>query len=107
LLDIILRLLRQPRKFRLNLLAPLFDLLAALNKRWRKVLAASARDRTANRAASPSSRENDDTHTRRVEDLAAKLEAVWNCPDADIRLKKRIVRTLIHEVVVDVDPSAR
>ena len=41
------------------------------------------------------------------EDLAAKLEAVWNCPDADIRLKKRIVRTLIHEVVVDVDPSAR
>jgi hypothetical protein len=40
------------------------------------------------------------------EDLAAKLEAVWNCPDADIRLKKRIVRTLIHEVVVDVDPSA-
>ena len=40
------------------------------------------------------------------EDLAAKLEAVWNCPDTDIRLKKRIVRTLIHEVVVDVDPSA-
>jgi DNA invertase Pin-like site-specific DNA recombinase len=40
------------------------------------------------------------------EDLAAKLEAVWNCPDADIRLKKRIVRTLIHEVVVDVDPAA-
>ena len=40
------------------------------------------------------------------DDLAAKLEAVWNCPDTDIRLKKRIVRTLIHEVVVDVDPSA-
>ena len=40
------------------------------------------------------------------EDLAAKLEAVWNCPEADIRLKKRIIRTLIHEVVVDVDPSA-
>jgi hypothetical protein len=40
------------------------------------------------------------------QDLAAKLEAVWNCPEADIRLKKRIIRTLIHEVVVDVDPSA-
>lgn len=40
------------------------------------------------------------------EGLAAKLEAVWNCPDTDIRLKKRIVRTLIHEVVVDVDPPA-
>src|SRR5258708_37119965 len=40
------------------------------------------------------------------DDLAAKLETVWNFPDTDIRLKKRIVRTLIHEVVVDVDPSA-
>ena len=37
------------------------------------------------------------------EDLATELEAVWNCPDTDVRLKKRIVRTLIHEVVVDVD----
>jgi hypothetical protein len=40
------------------------------------------------------------------DDLAAKLETVWNCPDTDLRLKKRIVRTLIHEVVVDVDPLA-
>ena len=40
------------------------------------------------------------------EELAAKLEMVWNCPDTDIRLKKRIVRTLIHEVVVDVDAEA-
>ena len=40
------------------------------------------------------------------EELAARLETVWNCPDTDIRLKKRIVRTLIHEVVVDVDAEA-
>ena len=39
-------------------------------------------------------------------DLAADLEAVWNAPKADVRLKKRIVRTLIHEVFVDVDSSA-
>ena len=31
------------------------------------------------------------------------METVWNDPDADVRLKKRIVRTLIHEIVVDVD----
>src|SRR2546430_6109305 len=37
------------------------------------------------------------------EHLAADLEAVWHGPHADVRLKKRIVRTLIHEVVVDVD----
>ena len=40
------------------------------------------------------------------EELASKLETVWNCTDTDIRLKKRIVRTLIHEVVVDVDAEA-
>jgi DNA invertase Pin-like site-specific DNA recombinase len=47
------------------------------------------------RAARPTRKE--------FENLAADLEAVWNDPDADVRLKKRIVRTLIHEIVVDVD----
>jgi hypothetical protein len=40
------------------------------------------------------------------ENLAADLEAVWNSPHADVRLKKRLVRTLIHEIVVDVDADA-
>jgi DNA invertase Pin-like site-specific DNA recombinase len=40
------------------------------------------------------------------EELASKLEAVWNCADTDVRLKKRIIRTLIHEVLVDVDAEA-
>ena len=40
------------------------------------------------------------------EDLAADLEAIWNSPHTDVRLKKRVVRTLIHEVVVDVDAEA-
>jgi hypothetical protein len=35
--------------------------------------------------------------------LADDLESVWNDPDSDARLKKRIVRALIREVVVDVD----
>jgi hypothetical protein len=33
-------------------------------------------------------------------------ESVWNSPEADMRLKKRIVRTLIQEIVVDVDAEA-
>jgi len=37
-------------------------------------------------------------------DLAARLEELW--PDADPKLRKRIVRTLIHEVIVDVDEVA-
>jgi hypothetical protein len=40
------------------------------------------------------------------EHLAADLEAVWNGPHADARLKKRLVRTLIHEIVVDIDADA-
>jgi hypothetical protein len=40
------------------------------------------------------------------ETLAADLEDVWNGPHADVRLKKRLVRTLIHEIVVDVDADA-
>jgi hypothetical protein len=38
--------------------------------------------------------------------LANDLQTVWNAPTTDARLKKRIVRTLIHEVVADIDPEA-
>jgi hypothetical protein len=33
--------------------------------------------------------------------LATGLKSVWTAPTTDARLKKHIVRTLIHEVVVD------
>lgn len=38
--------------------------------------------------------------------LADDLEAVWSAPTTDARLKKRIVRTVIHEVVADIDAEA-
>jgi DNA invertase Pin-like site-specific DNA recombinase len=38
--------------------------------------------------------------------LAAGLSTVWDDPHTDIRLKKRIVRTLIQEVVANVDAEA-
>ena len=37
--------------------------------------------------------------------LANQLEAIWTDPATSARLKKRIVRTLIEEVLVDVDSS--
>jgi Recombinase zinc beta ribbon domain len=37
--------------------------------------------------------------------LAGDLEAVWNRPDSDARLKKLIVRALLTEVMVDVEPE--
>ena len=47
------------------------------------------------------------TPTReQFEDLASELEAVWSCSETDVRLKKRILRTLLHEIVVDVDAQA-
>lgn len=38
--------------------------------------------------------------------LAADLKPVWSAPPTDARLKKRIVRTVIHEVVTDIDDEA-
>jgi hypothetical protein len=38
--------------------------------------------------------------------LASNLRTVWSAPTTDVRLKKRIVRALIHEVVADTDDVA-
>src|SRR5215813_13728303 len=38
--------------------------------------------------------------------LAADLKSVWTAPSTDARLKKRIVRTVIHEVIADIDQAA-
>ncbi len=35
--------------------------------------------------------------------LGVELERVWNAPETDLRLKKRIVRTLIEEILVEID----
>lgn len=36
-------------------------------------------------------------------DLATELESLWHDPDTDTRLKKRVIRTLIRDIIVDVD----
>ncbi len=38
--------------------------------------------------------------------LADELESVWHASQGDARLKKRIVRTLVEEVIADVDSAA-
>jgi hypothetical protein len=38
--------------------------------------------------------------------LAADLKSVWTTPTTDARLKKRIVRTVIHEVIADIHTDA-
>ncbi len=39
--------------------------------------------------------------------LATNLEAAWHAPTTDMRTKQRLVRTLIEEIVVDVDDATR
>ncbi len=39
--------------------------------------------------------------------LAADLDAVWQSPTTDMRIKQQIVRALIEEIVVDVDDRKR
>ena len=39
-------------------------------------------------------------------DLAGDLARIWDAPTTDVRLKKRILRTLIEEIVVDLDEPA-
>ena len=41
-----------------------------------------------------------------LDQLSQQLETIWTDPATSVRLKKRIVRTLIEEVLVDVDSAA-
>jgi DNA invertase Pin-like site-specific DNA recombinase len=38
--------------------------------------------------------------------LAGDLESVWSDPNTDMRTKKRILRTLIREIIVDIDDGS-
>jgi hypothetical protein len=76
-----------------------------LEARWNRALAHAAEIEgkiamhdaaTPERAVDPSS----------LSVLASNLKTVWDAPTTDARLKKRIVRTLIHEVVADIDDAA-
>jgi hypothetical protein len=49
---------------------------------------------------------DEDASVEEFAELASDLETVWNDAHVDIRLKKRIVRTLIEDVIVDIDRQA-
>jgi hypothetical protein len=76
-----------------------------LEARWNKALAHAAEVEakiTIHDAARPVPAADPAT----LASLAADLKIVWTAPTTDARLKKRIVRTLIHEVVADIDDAA-
>jgi DNA invertase Pin-like site-specific DNA recombinase len=76
-----------------------------LETRWNKALARVTEVEakiTGNDAVAPSRAEAPPNLTS----LASDLRAVWTAPTTDARLKKRIVRTLIREVIADIDAKA-
>ena len=76
-----------------------------LEARWNQALARVAEVEskiTAHEAASPAPA----IDTAALALLGANLKTVWTGPTTDARLKKRIVRTLIHEIVADIDTAA-
>jgi DNA invertase Pin-like site-specific DNA recombinase len=80
---------------------------AELEARWNRALAqvgeVEARIAAHYRATPPRS---DDLSTQCFTTLAGDLRAVWSAPTTDARLRKRIVRTVIQEVIADIDEAA-
>jgi DNA invertase Pin-like site-specific DNA recombinase len=80
---------------------------AELEARWNRALAqvgeVEARIAAHDRATPPRS---DDLSTQCFTTLAGELRAVWSAPTTDGRLRKRIVRTVIQEVIADIDDAA-
>jgi DNA invertase Pin-like site-specific DNA recombinase len=77
-----------------------------LERRWNEAL--SHRNEIENRIAEEQTNQEKET-TPEFEDflrIAEDLRVVWDAPETDMRLKKRILRTLIHEILVDTDSHA-
>jgi DNA invertase Pin-like site-specific DNA recombinase len=77
-----------------------------LERRWNQALERVREIETRIAAHQDGHAQHRPATQKEFEELAANLEAVWHDSGTDTRLKKRIVRTLIEEVVVDVDGAA-
>lgn len=82
---------------------------AELERRWNTALehVAEIEAKTAAHVATGRAVEGTDTvDPTTLAHLAADLRTIWTATSADARLKKRIVRTVIHEVIADIDDAA-
>jgi len=72
-----------------------------LERRWNaaleRVRAIEARLDEETRTATPGAA----VDLARFESLGARVAGIWHAPKSDVRLKKRIIRTLVEEIVVD------
>ena len=79
---------------------------AELEQRWNRALARVGDVEGRIAAHDLHARRQPDTSTVSFANLAADLPAIWRAPTTDARLKKRIVRSIIEEVVADIDAEA-
>ena len=77
-----------------------------LERRWNTALENVRQIELRIEQHSTTLRENSAPTLEEFSALADQLEQLWQQDDADARLRKRIVRSLIHEVIVDVDDLA-
>jgi hypothetical protein len=75
---------------------------AELEARWNTALTQVAEAEGRLSAHQQSQTTLSEEERNRLLQLGSNLNAVWNDPSAPIDLKKRIIRTLINEIVVDV-----
>jgi DNA invertase Pin-like site-specific DNA recombinase len=79
---------------------------AELEQRWNRTLARVGDVESRLAAHDLQARRRPDMSAVSFANLAADLPAIWRAPTTDARLKKRIVRTVIEEVVADIDAEA-
>ncbi len=79
---------------------------AELEARWNAALSRVGQLESRLEAARQASTTTTTVDRETLLSLAANLPAVWNSAAADMKLKQRIVRLLIHEIIADVDEGA-
>lgn len=76
-----------------------------LERRWNVSLQAVKEIESRIAKLRDSEAENTDLENCDFSELFADLQRVWDCPTTDSRLKKRVIGTLIEEVVVNLDEA--
>lgn len=77
-----------------------------LEARWNASLARVAQVRSQLEKAKTESTENATVSVDRLHELAQDLERVWHSKEADMRIKQRIIRTLVVEILADREPDS-
>jgi hypothetical protein len=79
---------------------------AELEVRWNAALTQASEAEARLQADSASVRPLDEDQRRRMMALGADLQRLWNDDAAPVELKKRILRTVINEIVVEVNHTS-